>query len=211
VKIPRTLGRFLGRLGSTGGISDAQDAHRRCAWRREVVRLVRRPGQNGGVDLSGVDWGSVPAYLAVFGIAVGIGTWAKERRQEREEDKREREAQKTGVAMVIAYCTPPSRIGKLERGLNCIVKSLAGTPVFDVELSVRYVGQSDRVPGDLRHHTFEATVVAGNEKLDESVAAEKWPEIDYHVRDFEWELRFTDVQGKRWRRKRTGMPTAVED
>lgn len=51
------------------------------------------------MDLAALDWGSVPDYLAVFGIIggiiVGIRTWSKDRREQRELEAREREEKAT--------------------------------------------------------------------------------------------------------------------
>lgn len=166
------------------------------------------------MDTSALDWGSVPDYLAVFGIIggiiVGIRTWAKDRRDQREQDARDREEQATGVALVVAYCIPPSRIGDLQRALLCSVESLAGVPVFDVNLKVSYVGESDLVTPDLRELRFESSVITGEKSMRAQVNIEAWPEIEYHMRDFTWELEFTDLHGKRWRRLPKGMPSPLE-
>ncbi|MFJ6313565.1 phage holin family protein [Pseudarthrobacter oxydans] len=166
------------------------------------------------MDLSTLDWGSVPDYLAVFGIMggiiLGLRTWAKDRREQREQDAREREEQATGVALVVAYCIPPSRLGSLQRALTCSVESLAGVPVFDVNLKVRYVGGSNLVPPSLRELCFESSVITGEKSMRDLISIEEWPEIEYHMRDFTWELEFTDLHGKRWRRLPKGMPLLLQ-
>lgn len=166
------------------------------------------------MELSALDWGSVPDYLVVFGIIggiiVGIRTWSKDRREQRELEAREREEKVTGVALVVAYCIPPSRSGTLQRALFCSVESLAGMPVFDVALTVTYVGQSKLVPSSLREFRFESSVIAGGKSMREQVNADRWPEIEYHMRDFTWELEFTDLHGTRWRRLPKGMPLPVQ-
>lgn len=166
------------------------------------------------METSDLNWGSVPDYLVLFGIVggiiVGTRTWLRDRREQREQDARSRREQLTGAAMVVAYCIPPARTSNLQRALYCYVKTLSGKAVFDVDLTLRYVGQSILVPSDLREFRLETSVLINDDEARILIEAERWPEITYHISDFSWELEFTDLLGKRWRRLPRGMPSPIE-